>query len=553
MIENQKKIFMEQILSEIKDGFYGNDLNLHMLELKNRFKSSDEINMLFYLTKINPNEISSNCILDKEPKLLSNSEFLNFSRNKEISAKWKDYLFHKVKENKVNNIREAFSLYKEIFEISNDYSYLLRTLRIVKIAKNLFSLELDTIYEYSKNIVFNCNIPFQQSQIISEMYSLKPEKTKLDLGQFIKAEIKIHFNNNNYDSVRLFIKSLKEIGIINFNQYKIYRAKSYESEGDYNGKNREINTYYPKILELYLIGLKEFKNITTHVKHKNRIEQKVKKEQKEYIKMLKVCGIKSDIDYDVIIDQYIIDSKINNFISGYQSLISLPIFNIADIGNNNKKETFFSSFFNDYRRVNDKGSVVGISNEEIFFNSLDRSYYRDFIISLIKRIKNIMDADKAIDKNLIYSFLFKHNSKFIPKARVYLYAEGIYAGFCNNYILSAHLLIPQIENSLKSIIELNGKSVTRLSEEKQIDNTLGALLNADDKGERMLKGICEENLLEELSDFLTNANSVNFRNELCHGLLEPFLIEYYGMYLWWLCLKIIDKTETYFLLPIKNY
>lgn len=542
---------MEQILSEIKDGFYGNDLNLHLLELKNRFKSSDEINILFSLSKINPNEISSDCILDKEPKLLSNSQFINFSKNKEISAKWKDYLFHKVKQNKIDNIREAFSLYIEIFEISNDYSYLLRSLRLVKIAKNLFLSELDNIYEFSKNIVFDCKIPFQQSQIISEMYSLNAEKTKLDLSQFIKAEIKIYFNQNNFESVRLLINSLKEIGIINFNECKIYRAKSYEIEGDHYGKNRENNVYLPRILELYTIGLKEFKNISTYIKHKNRIEKKIKKEQTEYIKMLKVCGIKSDIDFDVIIDEFIEKSKINNFINGYQSLISLPIFNIADIKNNNKDTTFFSSFFNDYRRINSKGSVVGVSNEEIFFNILERSYHRDLIISLIKRIKNIMDVDKEIDKNLIYAYLCKQNSKFIPENRIYLYAEGIYAGFCNNYILSAHLLIPQIENSLKTIIELNGKSVTRLSEEKQVDNTLGAILK-DDKGKSMLKGICEENLLEELSDFLTNSNSVNFRNELCHGLLEPFLIEYYGMYLWWLSLKIINQTENYFLFPNEN-
>ncbi|MBZ4042284.1 DUF4209 domain-containing protein [Flavobacterium hibisci] len=159
-----------------------------------------------------------------------------------------------------------------------------------------------------------------------------------------------------------------------------------------------------------------------------------------------------------------------------------------------------------------------------------------------------MDCDKFIEKDIVMKLLFDSNSRFVPENRIYMFMEGIYAGFCNNYILAAHILIPQIENSFKFVLEQNDKFTTRYAEDKQSDNTLGAFLNSD-KGEGMLKDICSQNLFEELSDFLINSKSTNFRNELCHGLMEPFLIEHYGKYLWWLSLKMIIQTDNYFIFP----
>ncbi|WP_123873016.1 DUF4209 domain-containing protein, partial [Chryseobacterium contaminans] len=120
-----------------------------------------------------------------------------------------------------------------------------------------------------------------------------------------------------------------------------------------------------------------------------------------------------------------------------------------------------------------------------------------------------------------------------------------YNGFQNNFILASHLLIPQIENSLKSIIESNNRNTILLSEDIQNDNTLGGILSTKENG-KMLDGICEKNLLLELNSFLIDGNSVNFRNKISHGLISPLEINYYGIYLWWLSLKMIVQAEEYF-------
>ena len=60
-----------------------------------------------------------------------------------------------------------------------------------------------------------------------------------------------------------------------------------------------------------------------------------------------------------------------------------------------------------------------------------------------------MDIDRNIKRDFVFYLIDQCNSKFIPKEREYIFAKGLYAGFQNDFILSSHLLIPQIENSLK--------------------------------------------------------------------------------------------------------
>ena len=59
----------------------------------------------------------------------------------------------------------------------------------------------------------------------------------------------------------------------------------------------------------------------------------------------------------------------------------------------------------------------------------------------------------------------------------------------------------------------------------------------------MLQGVIEEEILYEIESFLNHGIDVNFRNNLSHGLLTPFEIEKYGIYLWWICLKLYFEEK----------
>lgn len=101
---------------------------------------------------------------------------------------------------------------------------------------------------------------------------------------------------------------------------------------------------------------------------------------------------------------------------------------------------------------------------------------------------------------------------------------------------------------MKYIIELNGRNTIKQAEDIQNDNSLGSILSIE-KDNKMLYGLCDYDLLLELNNFLCDGNCVNFRNRICHGLVSPFESEYYGIYLWWLTLKMIKQTEKYFIIP----
>ena len=171
-----------------------------------------------------------------------------------------------------------------------------------------------------------------------------------------------------------------------------------------------------------------------------------------------------------------------------------------------------------------------IANEQQFYENQNRDYSRGIVINVIREIKSLMDINhQEISKDVIAMMILKCESIFIPEERVGFFIEGIYQGFLNNYSLAAHILVPQVENSLKYIIELNGRSVTKTSNDIENDNSLGGILDTKDHN-KMLNGICDDDVINELNSFLVNGNSTNFSNRLCHGLLTEFEADYYGIF-----------------------
>jgi hypothetical protein len=268
--------------------------------------------------------------------------------------------------------------------------------------------------------------------------------------------------------------------------------------------------------------------------------------------MLKKVGIQ--VQSELNIPELVASQNIEDFKSGFNFLLQLPIIETEELESINKKESkssLFGQFFKDYVSITNKGTVSGKSNEEDFYLNLSKDYYRNSIVKTIREVKSIMDFDEQISKDLISSMVHNCKSLFISKEREHFFIEGIYYGFQNNFILASHILIPQIENSLKSLIELSGRNTTKNTEEIQNDNTLGSILSVTENG-KMLDKICDKNLLLELNAYLVDGNSVNFRNRICHGLISPLEVDYYGIYLWWLTLKMVMQTDIYFKIPKQN-
>jgi hypothetical protein len=102
--------------------------------------------------------------------------------------------------------------------------------------------------------------------------------------------------------------------------------------------------------------------------------------------------------------------------------------------------------------------------------------------------------------------------------------------------------MPQFENSFRHLAVLNSITTTNFENKMQLENILGGVLEK-------IKSITSPDLHDELKNFLNDAHSVNFRNELAHGLMNSVLLHHYGQYLWWLTLKLVFKTKEYFKIP----
>ena len=131
-----------------------------------------------------------------------------------------------------------------------------------------------------------------------------------------------------------------------------------------------------------------------------------------------------------------------------------------------------------------------------------------FMRQSIERIlhKDNITADEIID--LLYkSSFFENDRKAIIKS-------GIEAYLCNHPIASTHILIPQIENVVRTILKSLGKPIFKPNNVGG-DNLiiLDKMLDDDDIKERL-----GEDAVFYFKTLLTNPKGLNLRNIVCHGL-----------------------------------
>ncbi|SDI13971.1 DUF4209 domain-containing protein [Chryseobacterium jejuense] len=471
--------------------------------------------------------------------------------NIEMLARLNDLKFILGHHDKIQSVKIAVEFYQQLFDETNELKFFLRSIELVRKVKNLF---LDVLSGYEKkalSVFEKLETSYCRSLLINSCYFLLQENSKETLINKSIDCLSNDYTNNEYSSAQHYITILNKLNYYDNNDYKIQNAICLEKEGDFHTSEKKINTYYPIILQAYTTALRELKSLPENEDFRNRLNKKIKIEQAEQYNVLtnSVINIKSEFD----ISKMMKNLNISDFQTGLSNLLQIPIIEeqIINKAFEQKGKSLFGQFFGNYTRISDKGTVSGITDEKNYYNNVLRDHYRKVNIGLILEIKSIMDNYEKLSKESILKLIRTTNSAFIPNGREEFFIEGIYSGFENNFILSSHLLIPQIENSLKNIIEVNGRNTTRLADDIQNDNTLGTILNPENK-DKMLNGICNKDLQFELHNFLIDGSSTNFRNRICHGLASTWESNFYGIYLWWITLKMVLLTKDFFEIPERS-
>lgn len=132
------------------------------------------------------------------------------------------------------------------------------------------------------------------------------------------------------------------------------------------------------------------------------------------------------------------------------------------------------------------------------------------------------------------AYLVNHNP-FVPPGHEIIYGRGLLAGFAGDFIMSSHYLVPQIENSLRHVLQTAGHDITNLmSDMTQPVKILGPLL-----GMKATRDVFGEDLVFELRGLLIEKAGHELRNRIAHGFAgigdchSPAAVT-----AWWLVLRI---------------
>jgi hypothetical protein len=129
------------------------------------------------------------------------------------------------------------------------------------------------------------------------------------------------------------------------------------------------------------------------------------------------------------------------------------------------------------------------------------------------------------------------SNPFVPPGREMIYARGLQAGLTGDPLVAAHLLLPQIENSIRTLLARQGRIVSKLDDNGMQDEfDLNAIFYTywDD-----LVQMFGEDLAFDLRGLLIERFGSNLRNEGAHGLMDyAAFFSPQVSYVWWLTLRL---------------
>jgi len=135
-------------------------------------------------------------------------------------------------------------------------------------------------------------------------------------------------------------------------------------------------------------------------------------------------------------------------------------------------------------------------------------------------------------------------SEFVPDNRREIFTRAMVSGFSGDLLVFTHLIIPQIENSVRRFIgQADGKTTTHRDGFMK-ERDLNQLLTERDSGKDAYS-VFGENVTWEMRALLIEQSGPNLRNRICHGLTSMNECEGQSpRFLIWLVLFLVKSFNT---------
>ena len=141
---------------------------------------------------------------------------------------------------------------------------------------------------------------------------------------------------------------------------------------------------------------------------------------------------------------------------------------------------------------------------------------------LIEPIRQAILLEHHLDSTPV-EIIFRY-SPFIPADRVAIFANGILHFLQGDAIAAVHILLPQLENSLRHILRLNGHDVMKINADDMTQEEFGlpALTNFLHSELEAIFGVA---MIADIESLCIYRGGPQLRDRLAHGLIpdwEPF-------------------------------
>jgi hypothetical protein len=448
------------------------------------------------------------------------------------------------KIDKFTNAKLAVETYLKICELHDSLSskreYYVRIINILKglgkSNKHLVLIYCDKIKEDMLNaeILDEC---YSITELAKEMIELNLEKVYYaPFANKIENAVELLIEKSEFKYYRKCQEVLAMLKSENSIHHRKEIGNGYFMEADKLGMLENASQHL--IAELYKKGLRIFKLLNLKSIDINLFANKLIIAQEKAVFQLEGMKVSSHV--------FKKEKTLNypDFENIYQALYWLVEFDLP------KKSEFIKEFEKNKNNfihlqflssviTDSKGNTIGVSEngEKVIYR--ESSIRREIVCKeILKPVYEKFSENFAISEREVYQLV--SSSIFISQEGFALYVHGLYNGFCGNFAVAVHLLIPQIEASLRQLLRVKGGNITtKYLNEVQTENGLTSSLNN-------LRDILHEDLLFDLEGLLNEPFGDNVRNDLSHGLIGiSKLHSAPGFYVWWLALKLSLQIERY--------
>ncbi len=135
---------------------------------------------------------------------------------------------------------------------------------------------------------------------------------------------------------------------------------------------------------------------------------------------------------------------------------------------------------------------------------------------LIEPARCVIHSEHSLDQR--YFLLIAEMSPFVPCDRADVFALGFIRFFQGDFISAAHILVPQLENSVRHILSLDGQDTSAIrSDMTEVSRSLPSMLN---NHQAALERILGPAIVFDMDNVFVFEGGPKIRHRIAHGLIS---------------------------------